>query len=115
MIIDILFRLMFHHHLFSIHHQWELEFVCLVFTKDAGPGHMDSLVNVAVSDALEGIRKENYRVVRHGLCKAITLLKVWADMIKMDFFAVIDEKLEYNETRPDHLPENREKAGGKKF
>ncbi len=83
--------------------------------------HDDSLpyVNIWVSRALEGFRKNKMDVVRRGLNAALNALMFGYDGLGLigepDFFKMIQLKREYNLHRADHKIENRLKDDGKKI
>ncbi len=81
-----------------------------------------SLIHSEVSEALEGFRKdamddklENRKQVEVELADAVIRIADLAGALGLDVGGAIVDKLVYNANRADHLPENRVKAGGKRF
>jgi NTP pyrophosphatase (non-canonical NTP hydrolase) len=81
-----------------------------------------SLIHSEISEALEGHRKgKQDEHLPHRLSIEVELgdavIRIFdlAGAMGLDLPGAIAEKMEYNATRPDHRPENREKPGGKKY
>lgn len=75
-----------------------------------------------LGECLEGVRKgkkddhlTNRSAEEVELADLIIRACDYAGRWKLDLGGAIVEKLEYNKSRADHKPENREKVGGKKF
>lgn len=80
------------------------------------------LVHSEVSEAMEGFRKDlmddhlpERKMAEVEIADAIIRLLDLAGSQDFDIGGAIMEKLAYNQKRPDHKLENREKVGGKKF
>ena len=80
------------------------------------------LIHSEVSEACEGYRKglmddhlPHRKMIEVELADAAIRIFDLAGAMGLDLGGAIAEKLEYNSTRADHRPENREKEGGKKF
>jgi hypothetical protein len=89
---------------------------------DRNVPEMLALVHSEISEALEGHRKglmddhlPHRRMAEVELADAVIRIADLAGYLDMDLGGAVLEKLEYNRTRADHKPENRAKAGGKKF
>lgn len=75
-----------------------------------------------LGECLEGVRKGKMDDhLPHRTAEEVELADLiiracdYAGRWKLDLGGAIVEKLEYNKSRADHKPENREKQGGKKF
>jgi hypothetical protein len=85
-------------------------------------GEMFALIHSEISEALEAHRKDlmdDKLPHRKGVPVELfdAAIRIF-DMIGMyypDDIGALVEKLQYNDNRADHKPENRLKAGGKKF
>jgi NTP pyrophosphatase (non-canonical NTP hydrolase) len=80
------------------------------------------LVHSEISEALEGDRKNlmddklpNRKMLEVELGDAIIRICDMAGAMGLDLGGAIVEKIEYNRSRADHKPENRQQAGGKKY
>jgi len=80
------------------------------------------LIVSEASEAMEGERKglmdthlPNRPMVEVELADLVIRACDYAGRWGYDLGGAIVEKLEYNKSRLDHKPENREKVGGKKF
>lgn len=85
-------------------------------------GEMLCLIHSEVSEAMEGERKNlmddklpHRPMAEVELADAVIRICDYAGGFKYDLVGAVLEKLEYNASRADHKPENRRKAGGKKF
>lgn len=81
-----------------------------------------ALIHSEVSEALEGDRKNlpddklPHRQMREvELADAVIRIFDLAGGYNLDIAGAIAEKLEFNQRRPDHKPENRVKDGGKTY
>jgi hypothetical protein len=75
-----------------------------------------------ISEAMEGHRKgkmddklPHRPMIEVEIADAIIRLCDLAGALDLDLGGALAEKLAYNAVRPDHKPENREKAGGKAY
>ena len=75
-----------------------------------------------VSEAMEGYRKglmddhlPHRPMIEVELADAVIRIADLAGALGLDLGGAIAEKLEYNQERADHKPENRAKEGGKAF
>lgn len=75
-----------------------------------------------LSEAMEGHRKglmddklPHRPMIEVELADAVIRIFDLAGALDLDLGGAIAEKLAYNAVRPDHKPENREKAGGKAY
>ena len=85
-------------------------------------GEMIALMHSELSEMLEGIRKDlmddhlpHRKMEEVELADALIRMLDYAAAHDLDLQGAFDDKMEYNANRPDHKPENRAKAGGKKF
>lgn len=81
-----------------------------------------ALIHSEISEALEGGRKDKMddhlpdrKSEEVELADAVIRIMDLAGARGLDLAGAIIEKLAYNQSRPDHKPENRAAAGGKKF
>ena len=81
-----------------------------------------ALIHSEVSEALEGVRKDNMDShLPHRKTVEVefadTLIRIFdlAGWLNLDLDGAVYEKLLYNAQRADHKPENRAKKGGKKI
>ena len=72
-------------------------------------------LHVLLSDALEGLRRGNMSNVGIALSCFLSSCIEFAIWFEFSLLEVIVQKLDYNDSRPDHQPENRAKPGGKRF
>lgn len=75
-----------------------------------------------LSEGMEGHRKDlpddklpHRKMIEVELADAVIRIADLAGALDLDLGGAIAEKMEFNSTRPDHKPENREKAGGKSY
>lgn len=80
------------------------------------------LVVSEVAEAMEGHRKSlpddklpHRPMVEVELADAVIRIADLAGALGLDLGGAIAEKLAFNATRPDHKPENRKQAHGKKY
>jgi NTP pyrophosphatase (non-canonical NTP hydrolase) len=80
------------------------------------------LIHSEVSEAMEGHRKDlmddklpHRKAIEVELADAIIRIADLAGYLELDVGGAIEEKMKFNETRPDHKPEVREAAGGKSY
>lgn len=85
-------------------------------------GEMIALMHSKLSEALEAIRKglmDDKLPHRPGveveLADALIRIFDYAGLKDMDLAGAFIEKMRFNRSRPDHKPEARAAAGGKKF
>lgn len=72
-------------------------------------------LHYAISQAMEGFRKNNMEVAHQNLARSLWLVYHLGAMFGSDFNGAIAEKRAYNLNRADHKLENRKKADGKRF
>jgi len=79
------------------------------------------LIVTEVAEAKEGHRKDlmdthlpHRKMVEVELADAVIRIADLAGVLGLDLAGAVVEKLEYNANRPDHKPENRKLANGKK-
>lgn len=89
---------------------------------ERNPLELLALCHSELSEALEGIRKDQMddKLPHRKMFEvelADTLLRIFdiAGGFDLDLGGALAEKLAFNTSRADHKPENREKAGGKKY
>ena len=80
------------------------------------------LIHSEISEAMEGDRKsiKDTHLVHRDMREvelADALIRIFdlAGAFNMDIGGALAEKLAYNQSRQDHKPENRAKAGGKAY
>ena len=80
------------------------------------------LIHSEISEGMEGYRKDlmddhlpHRSMLEVELGDAVIRIMDLAGHLGFDLSGAILEKMEYNQTRADHKPENRELEGGKKF
>jgi len=85
-------------------------------------GELLCLVHSEISEAMEGHRKGSMDThLTHRpmfeveLADALIRIFDIAGAMNLDLSGALVEKLEYNESRADHKPENRAKEGGKAY
>lgn len=85
-------------------------------------GEMLCLIHSEISEAMEGARKglqddhlPHRTMLEVELADAVIRIMDMAGGLHLDIGGAIAEKLNYNEHRADHKPENRTQAGGKAF
>lgn len=85
-------------------------------------GELLLLVVTEISEAFEGVRKNKMddhlphrKAVEVELADALIRIFDFAGAMGLDLGRAYIEKRAYNDSRPDHKPENRRKADGKKF
>lgn len=85
-------------------------------------GELLCLMHSELSECMEGIRKQlqddhlpHRSMEEVELADTIIRILDYCGAYHIDIDGAIEEKLEYNKTRADHKPENREKEGGKKW
>lgn len=90
--------------------------------KDRNTGELLMLIVSEIGEAMEADRKDlmddklpHRKGLEVELADAVIRIMDLAGAAGMDIGGAIVEKLEYNLKRADHKPENRVKAGGKKY
>ena len=87
-------------------------------------GTIVALIHSELSEALEGMRKgpempsehiPAFSVVEEELADVMIRIMDYSGFKNLKLGAAILAKMEFNRIRADHKPENRAKAGGKKF
>jgi hypothetical protein len=98
------------------------------FDKDTGErldrnkGELLCLIHSEISECMEGERKDamddhlpHRKMAEVELADAMIRIMDYAAAFGYDLDGAIVEKLQYNQDRADHKPENRAKIGGKKW
>jgi hypothetical protein len=70
-------------------------------------------VVVLLSEAMEGVRKQDETRIRVNLTAALQTINTIAGLCCFDLLEVIEQKRAFNRTRADHKVENRIAVGGK--
>lgn len=90
--------------------------------EERNPLELLSLVHSEVSEALEGVRKDQMddklphrKMEEVELADVIVRVLDYAGGRGLDVGGALVEKLKFNQHREDHKPENRAKKGGKKY
>lgn len=93
-----------------------------VADQERNPLELLALVHSEVSEALEGVRKDQMddklphrKMEEVELADVIVRILDYAGGRGLDVGGALVEKLIFNTTRADHKPENRALAGGKKY
>jgi NTP pyrophosphatase (non-canonical NTP hydrolase) len=106
-----------------------LKNICHGLASDAGwhsapreVGTMLMLIVSEISEAMEGDRKNlmddhlpNRKMLEVELADAVIRIMDLSGREGLDIGGAIVEKLQYNQYRPDHKKENREREGGKSY
>lgn len=81
-----------------------------------------ALIHSEVSEAMEGFRKDlnddhlpHRKMAEVEMADAVIRIMDTCGKYGFDLAGAMAEKFAYNQVRPDHKLENREKEGGKKF
>ena len=101
---------------------WDLEKLPGLKTLDPDVPKRLMLIVSELAEAMEADRKglsDSHLTHREGveveLADAVIRIFDLCGAMSLDLGGAIVEKLEYNKQRADHKPENRAKAGGKKY
>lgn len=85
-------------------------------------GELLCLVHSEISEAMEGHRKDamddklpHRKMFEVELADALIRIFDLAGAHKLDLGGAVAEKIKFNATRQDHMPENRLLTGGKKY
>lgn len=80
------------------------------------------LIHSEISEAMEGFRRNlrddkliHRSMIEVELADAMIRIADLCGYLNLDLEGAILEKMDFNQTRPDHKRENRVKEGGKKF
>ncbi|MAB53456.1 MAG: hypothetical protein CMG80_17185 [Marinobacter sp.] len=89
---------------------------------DRNVGEMLCLIHSEISEAMEGHRKNlpddklpHRPMIEVELADALIRILDVSKGLNLDIGGAVAEKMAFNMTRPDHKPENRKKANGKKY
>jgi len=81
-----------------------------------------SLMHSELSECLEGIRRDlQDKKLPHRKAEHVEIVDLlmraldYCGEFDIDIDEIMSEKIEYNKTREDHKPENRDQVNGKKF
>lgn len=85
-------------------------------------GEMQMLIVSEIAEAMEGTRKNlmddklpHRKMEEVEMADALIRILDYCEGHGLDIEGAYQEKMAYNAVRPDHKPENRVLAGGKKF